>query len=281
MKAVKSLFLLLVLVFPLQVLGMSCQDLDTQEKINAFVKQSKETNPLMRANLSVHLELSPCEIKECSEPEAKARKAKVEQIHLIRKGSDRRIFFVKGRNAPQCAITRDNRSFLCVACESSLNGECRSFSEAENLTQIRGTNIDSADFKELNDDSHTSKCEEMSNPPEILKITTTKIKGDSPYDTIITYYDREKEVPVILNYYATKVLRKVYRFFPKYYVQRDGQWFSTVMRVRTTLDDEQKYVFETLVHVLKTQTDHLELYLNPMEDPVLKNIDFDMLFNTN
>ncbi len=83
----------------------------------------------------------------------------------------------------------------------------------------------------------------------------------------------------MMNFFAEKVLRKVYRFFPKYYVKVDGQWFSTVMRVRTTLGKEKKFIFETLTNVDK-KNGKLKLYIDLSDDPEFKNVPPESLFST-
>ena len=66
-------------------------------------------------------------------------------------------------------------------------------------------NIDTADFDRLEDDNHTSVCEEISKQPGYFKIITTRVSGDSPYDHIVSFYDKAKEIPVIMNYYSKKI----------------------------------------------------------------------------
>ena len=83
----------------------------------------------------------------------------------------------------------------------------------------------------------------------------------------------------MVNFFAEKVLRKVYRFFPKYYVKVGGKWFSSVMRVRTTLGSEKKFIFETLINVDKNKG-KLKLYLDLTDDPVLKNVPPESLFSS-
>ena len=81
------------------------------------------------------------------------------------------------------------------------------------------------------------------------------------------------------NFFAEKVLRKVYRFFPKYYAKVGGKWISTVMRVRTTQGKEKKFIFETLTHIQK-KNGKLKLYLDFSADPDLKNVHPESLFST-
>ena len=68
-------------------------------------------------------------------------------------------------------------------------------------------------------------------------------------------------------------------FFPKYYIRVENQWFSTVLRVRTTQGKEKSYVFETLVNVAK-EGKKLRLFTNALRDPHLKGVSADSLFIT-
>ncbi|GIT03354.1 MAG: hypothetical protein CM1200mP28_06130 [Deltaproteobacteria bacterium] len=88
--------------------------------------------------------------------------------------------------------------------------------------------------------------------------------GDSEksYDRVLVFLTRKKGYPS-WQFFCKKVLRKVYRFFPKYYVKVGGKWFSSVMRVRTTRGSEKKFIFETLIHVDKNKG-KLKLYLDLM-----------------
>jgi len=111
------------------------------------------------------------------------------------------------------------------------------------------------------------------------KIKDGSGKTDGNYDRVVGFYDKKKGVPILMNFYAEKILRKVYRFFPKYYVKVGSQWFSSVMRVRTTSGSEKKYIFETLTHVDKKKG-KLKLYLQISDDPDLKNVPPESLFST-
>jgi hypothetical protein len=119
--------------------------------------------------------------------------------------------------------------------------------------------------------------------PKFFKIETlinveSGEKGKA-YDKVQSYYDKKKEVPIMVNFFAEKVLRKVYRFFPKYYAKVGGKWISTVMRVRTTQGNEKKFIFETLTHIQKKKG-KLKLYLDFSADPDLKNVHPESLFST-
>ena len=86
---------------------------------------------------------------------------------------------------------------------------------------------------------------------------------------------------MMINFYAEGVLRKVYRFFPKYYIKLGKNWLATIIRVRTTQGSEKKYLFETQLRVLTNKNNELRLYLDPAADPNLKGYNVKSLFFTN
>ena len=250
--------------------AVSCKELDTDQKIKAFVKKAKESNPLNRENVSTHLEMTT----------KKKGQKKIEQLHSLRLKDKKRTVFLKGKNAPICAISLGKRDFKCNECTLLSNSQCRSFKASEKSTTIRGTNIDTNDFQMLENKDFTSVCHEIPKKPNYLKIVSRKVSGDSLYDMVVSFYDKKREVPVITNFSAQKVLRKVYRFFPKYYIQLKDRWISTVTRVRTTKGSEKKYTFETMIRVLKTKKKKYQIYLDPKKDPALKNANMQLIFNT-
>ena len=189
---------------------------------------------------------------------------------------NQRIFFASGPNAPRCVIQRSNRQYICSQCGKTSNEQCRSF-PSDDSTLIPGTNIDLGDFDLLNKNVSSSKCNKIKKQPNYFKIDFYR-RGEG-YNRITAYYDKKKEVPIIINFYSKKILRKVYRFFPKYYIKLENKWYSTVLRVRTTENKEKIYIFETLVHVVKDGKKH-RIYTNITNDPNLKNISEDMLFIT-
>jgi hypothetical protein len=264
------MILLWGILFTQSASAISCRELDTNQKIKAFVIKAKESNPLNRENVSTHLEMTTKE---------KGQK-KIEQVHSLRLNAKKRTVFLKGTNAPICAISLGKRDFKCNECTLLTNSQCRSFKSSEKSTTIRGTNIDTNDFKLLESKDFKSVCEEIPKKPNYLKITSSKVAGGSGYDQIVSYYDKKREVPVITNYSAQKVLRKVYRFFPKYYIQLKDRWISTVTRVRTTKGSEKKYTFETLIKVLKSRNNKYQIYLDPKNDPALKKANMQLIFNT-
>ena len=266
--------LVLLSLLPSSLFGIGCKQLNTPKKISAFLVESQRSNPLLRKNVSVSLEISACEGKVCKKK--KLRASKKELIHFQRIGKNRRVFFAKGPNAPRCVILRGNRQYVCSQCRKNANENCRSF-PSDDSSLLPGTNIDLADFELLTQGVKSSKCSELKKQPNYFKIDLRrKAKG---YDRIVAYYDKKKKVPITMNFFSSKVMRKVYRFFPKYYIRVENQWFSTVLRVRTTQGKEKSYVFETLVHVAK-EGKKLRLFTDALRDPHLKGVSADSLFIT-
>lgn len=266
--------LVLMSLLPSLLFGIGCKQLNTPKKIAAFLVESQRSNPLLRKNVSASLEISACEGKVCKKK--KLRASKKELLHFQRIGKNRRVFFAKGPNAPRCVILRGNRQYVCSQCRKNANENCRSF-PSDDSSLLPGTNIDLADFELLTQGVKSSKCSELKKQPNYFKIDLRrKAKG---YDRIVAYYDKKKKVPITMNFFSSKVMRKVYRFFPKYYIRVENQWFSTVLRVRTTQGKEKSYVFETLVHVAK-EGKKLRLFTDALRDPHLKGVSADSLFIT-
>ena len=266
--------LVLMSLLPSPLFGIGCNQLNTPKKIAAFLVESQRSNPLLRKNVSASLEISACEGKVCKKK--KLRASKKELLHFQRIGKNRRVFFAKGPNAPRCVILRGNRQYVCSQCRKNANENCRSF-PSDDSSLLPGTNIDLADFELLTQGVKSSKCSELKKQPNYFKIDLRrKAKG---YDRIVAYYDKKKKVPITMNFFSSKVMRKVYRFFPKYYIRVENQWFSTVLRVRTTQGKEKSYVFETLVHVAK-EGKKLRLFTDALRDPHLKGVSADSLFIT-
>ncbi len=280
-KIYKLLLSIMLIVFSIQniVNAIGCKELETAKKINDFMNKSYMSSPLLQKNISLTLILDACEGKVCKSK--KKRSTEKENLRILKYENKRRIFAEKGPNAPRCIIKRGGRRFICSSCSLVSNENCRSFPSDES-TIFPGTNIDSSDFTLTSKFGKDSRCSKLKNP-NFFKIET-KIKDGlvetgGNYDRVVSFYDKKKGVPILMNFYAEKVLRKVYRFFPKYYVKVGGKWFSSVMRVRTTLGTEKKFVFETLTHVKKNKG-RLKLYLNISDDPDLKNVPPESLFST-
>ena len=280
----KSYYYILTLIFIYALLNdivfaVSCKELDSPEKIKSFMNESHLSSPFLQKNVSVTVILDTCEGKVCKSKSK--REAQKETLHILRLDNKRRIFAQKGPNAPTCVIQRGARRFVCSSCGAVSNESCRSFPSDES-TIFPGTNIDTADFGFVSGDVKEMKCSKLKNP-KYFKIETliNNNSGDTEksYDRVLSFFDKEKGVPIMANFFAEKVLRKVYRFFPKYYVKVGGKWFSSVMRVRTTRGSEKKFIFETLINVDKNKG-KLKLYLDLTDDPVLKNVPPESLFSS-
>ena len=273
------LIIFILLLFKDSVFAVSCKQLDSPEKIKSFMNESHLSSPFLRKNVSVTVILDACEGKVCKSKSK--RETQKETLLIQRLDNKRRIFAEKGPNAPRCVIQRGARRFVCSSCGEVSNENCRSFPSDES-TIFPGTNIDSADFEFVSGDVKEMKCSKLKNPKyfkiETLMNTDSGENGKS-YDRVLSFFDKEKKVPIMTNFFAEKVLRKVYRFFPKYYVKVGGKWFSSVMRVRTTRGSEKKFIFETLIHVDKNKG-KLKLYLDLTDDPVLKNVPPESLFSS-
>ncbi|MBF0351986.1 MAG: hypothetical protein HQM11_13215 [SAR324 cluster bacterium] len=259
---------LLFLLLPVQLWGGECGELNSREKIVSYVRESLKANPILRSQLSVYLEVQTCEGQQCQTNE------KIEHaLHLLKMKEQERIFFSRGPQTPQCLVKNNDRSYACIACDFNLSSECRPFAKSEQVSKVQGTNLDMDDFQKLVDDTSQISCEEMENPQGVLKITN-QISTPSPqsYDTIITYYELEKNVPLMVQFYNQNVLRKVYRFFPKYYVKINDQWLATVIRIRSVAGDEQNYLFETLVYVSKDTHNNYRLFTDPAKDPLINGV---------
>ncbi len=280
-KFFSYLFLLLVvLMMPVSAHALSCNDLNSTEKTKQFIQNSYSSNPLMRKNVSLKMELDACEAGGCSSRQKrKTNRIKMSYQRLNKKN---RIRFIKGNKAPSCLIQRNDRRLICSNCDEYSNENCRSY-PSDDATVFPGTNIDLADFSMLSENILETKCSPLKKNKKFLKIDSilrNKTAEQSlMYDRVLSFYDKEKAVPITINFFKNKVLRKVYRFFPKYYLNIEGQWVSTVLRVRSTKGNEKKYDFETLIYVEKNNGKHL-LYLDISKDPVLKDIPVETLFIT-
>ena len=52
-------------LLPSKLFGVGCKQLNTPKKIAAFLVESQRSNPLLRKNVSVSLEINACEGKVC------------------------------------------------------------------------------------------------------------------------------------------------------------------------------------------------------------------------
>jgi len=248
----------------------SCKDLNSDAKIRAFVSKTYKSHPLLRENISSTLDIKTKDGKD----------SKNQTVHMVRLADKKRSYFLKGENNPKCSVKKGDRDFLCNECTYTSNTLCRSYKGDDSTTKIQGTNIDTNDFKLLESHDFTNKCFPVKKNKKYVKIVSKKVSGNAAYNKIVSFYDVTKKISVTTNYFADGVLRKVYRFFPKYYKKIKNEWVSTVSRVRTVAGSEKKYSFETLINIKKDGKKNYLLYLSPKDDPkVSKRVN--TLFNTN
>lgn len=178
-----------------------------------------------------------------------------------------------------CMVTqKKDTEFKCNECTLFTNAQCRSYKDTSESTTIKGTNIDTADLDLPESPDFNNTCVPVK--PGFFKIVSTKQKGDAKYDMIDTFYEGKRELMVVANFMAEGALRKVYRYFPKYYVQVDNDWMSMVSRVRTVAGNEKKFSFETMV-IIEKSGKSFKLFLDPKKDPGLKRMNFNLIYNTN
>jgi hypothetical protein len=261
--------------------GVDCKHLSDNRAIIEFVKKTKSSNPLLRKNISVLIETSPCEGELCRKENFHKRHKKKEIIHVARFGEKKRLKFVKGENAPQCFVKLEEKEYKCDSCEQHINYNCRSYVSTDGSTRFTGTNIDSKDMDLLTDERHQSTCLELPKAPGYIKIVTSTNPSNSGYDKIETYYEKNRKIPILVNFFANGRLFKVYRFFISYYFLIDGEWYATYIRVRSTLGKEKHFEFETIVRVLKGSNGEFHLFVDPENDPLVNRGRRDDLFRTN
>ena len=271
----KFISLLIFILAPGFCLAITCNQLQSPAQVRAFLERSKDSNPLLRRNVSATLEVSPCEKEVCNSKNRKEQRKEI--LHLLRLGDNSRAHFLEGPRSSQCLIQRGGRLLGCAACSGLANEACRSYPDSS-ITRLQGTNIDSRDFSLLESESSTYSCDELEKNPGFFKLEIG-ISG-AEYDQVIAFFDEKSEIPVTLNFFTDGILRKVYRTFPKYYLQIDKQWISTVLRVRSTQGNEKAFVAETLVYIQRDGNKY-NLYLDPKNDPRLKNMSPSNLFITN
>ena len=270
--------ILLILLLPLSVKAIDCGDLKSQGEIRNFTQRSKASNPLMNENFSALIELDACEEELCRQKNRIQRVTGKQLLHIVKKGENQRVRFIKGKNSPQCYLNRGEREFRCGSCEEAVNSDCRSHKNDNSSTKIPGTNIDRDDFDLLKGQNYQSLCQKLPTAPAYFKILSTRIQGDSPYNEIISFYEKKREIPIIISFLVQGRLRKVYRFFPKQYSRLDGNWYSTIFRARTVKGDEKRFVFETLIKVLKGNAKQFQFYSKPEKDPLIKGVSDHELF---
>lgn len=275
------LWILFLLLGRTSLYAVDCSDLKAPEKIKVFFEKAKTSNFFTRKQASLYLTVSACEKEMCDPQHQEQRSQKQHTLHFIQSGPQRRIYFSAGPEAPQCLIQRDSREFYCAQCDWISSDQCRSYSASEKAGSLHGTNIDQSDFEILLKGNYTSTCEDLPQQPQYFKVVSVRNNGTGPYNKIVSFYDKNRGVPITINFFSDNSLRKVYRFFPKQYFLVDGEWIATALRVRTVEGVEERFVFETLIQVLSQPDGSPQIFLDPKKDPKLQKSDYQRLFHQN
>ena len=158
----KFVSLLTFLLIPSFCLAITCDELQSPTQVREFLERSKDSNPILRRNVSTTLEISPCEKEACNSKNRKEQQKEV--LHLLRLGDKSRVHFLEGSRSSQCLIQRGERLLGCAACSELANEACRSYPDSS-VTRLQGTNIDSHDFSLLASESSTYSCNTLEKNP--------------------------------------------------------------------------------------------------------------------
>lgn len=271
MRNLLGLCTVLVISFSLtgSAWAITCKDLNTSDKIRAFAKKAKEANPLFRKYISTRLEMKTNNKK----------KKKTSLIHNLRFDKQKRTYFIKGKDAPMCMITLDEKDFKCNECTSLTNSQCRSYKSDEDSTTIKGTNIDTKDVELVESKDFESKC--YNHKKKFVRIVSKKVSGDSEYEKIESFYEKDREVQILMKMSSKGTVRKMYKYSPKSIKKFGNDWMATVTKVRTVQGKWKRYSFETKVTVKKNKKKKMMLYLDPVKDPKMKKMDKSIIFSVN
>ena len=106
----KFVSLLTFLLIPSFCLAITCDELQSPTQVREFLERSKDSNPILRRNVSTTLEISPCEKEACNSKNRKEQQKEV--LHLLRLGDKSRVHFLEGSRSSQCLKTPQKFSFL-------------------------------------------------------------------------------------------------------------------------------------------------------------------------
>ena len=98
----KFVSLLTFLLIPSFCLAITCDELQSPTQVREFLERSKDSNPILRRNVSTTLEISPCEKEACNSKNRKEQQKEV--LHLLRLGDKSRVHFLEGSRSSQCLI---------------------------------------------------------------------------------------------------------------------------------------------------------------------------------
>lgn len=251
--------------------SIECKDLSTNKEIKDFFIKTHKSNPILKENITASLDMITKD---------NGKKENI-SFHLLKLKDKKRVYFTKGQNINKCTIRKGDKTYLCNECNYNSSTICRNYKTDDSITRIKNTNIDTYDFDILQSDDFISNCNKIKKNKNYIKIISTNQNRENQYNKVVSYYDKNKNVPIIINYYSQNTLVKVYRFFPKYYKKIDNEWVSTVSRVRSVNGSEKRFSFETLTYVKKDIDNNYFLYTQPADDPLISRSNINQLFNTN
>ncbi|MDX2469065.1 MAG: hypothetical protein QNL04_00655 [SAR324 cluster bacterium] len=275
---------LIALLFPMlttnPLLGVECKELRTANHYKKLFQKTKTANPLNLDRFSLFFEISPCEGDGCKSENRLLRIKNQEAIHIIKMGENQRIHFISGSNAPQCFIRNQSKDYKCISCSESRNENCRSYKIEGSDTLIKGTNIDSSDFDFLENDQYKSSCSPVANNKDYLLIESSNPQANL-WQKVEIYFEKKRELPILIRFFHKGALAKVYRFYPQSYILVKGHWYSAQFRVRSVNVSETRYFFETSFKLLINKKNQHHLYLEPEEDPMLNVKELNGAFQIN
>ena len=261
------------------LLWAQCPGMGSPNELSKLLARLKSTNPLMLENYSLVFEISACEKEVCLEENQAQRLSQRAVIHLVKLGEKTRVRFLKGPDAPQCLLRVEGRDYKCIHCGDQDNQNCRAFAQEGSKTRLQGTNLDRADFDFLEDANRVNLCEVLKDG-QYWKITASQKTEPTLYPIIEIYLDPKRETPLLVRFFTDQGLFKVYRFFPKYYIQKDQKWVSTWFQVRNVSGREDQFQFETSFKILKGPSQDWRLYFDTSTDPMIGQAKEDELFKT-
>ncbi|GIT72524.1 MAG: hypothetical protein Ct9H300mP28_23380 [Pseudomonadota bacterium] len=176
------------------------------------MNESHLSSPFLRKNVSVTVILDACEGKVCkskSKREDKKRRFSSKDWIINEEFLRRRALMLQDVlfNGVQDA------SFVPAAGLYPM----KTVEVSPQMKEIfPGTNIDSAVFEFVSGDVKEIKCSKLKNP-KYFKIetlmNTVSVDSEKSYDRILSFFDKEKGVPIMVNFFAEKVLKKSIPFF--------------------------------------------------------------------
>ena len=279
MRIFKFFVILSMILAPIATFGADCRGLKSPKEFKSLFQKIEKANPLNLKKFSLFFEVSPCEEEECQSKNRLLRIKNQEAIHMLKLGEKQRVRFVSGANAPQCFMRSGPKDFKCTSCNEYRNENCRSYKIEGSETLIKGTNIDSADFDFLTQDSYQSSCSALSQSKDYILIQSENPQANL-WQKVEIYLEKAREVPILIRFFHNDRLAKIYRFYPQAYIEVNDNWYSSQFRVRNVKGGERRYYFETSFKLLLNNQNQYHLYLEPEKDPMLKIKELNESFQT-